>query len=453
MYVEPDDLIRSLTGRGGGPLEHLLRDLLILEARAVGLGPTDVDWDQRINRPDGGRDIVVRRGCDIAESLIPALPSIWSAKGGDNARQPSLLQSEVEDHAPVVEHLNGGGCYRYVVLQPCGHDQREALRQRAREIERSHGWQEGVIDILFIDHLTPRVAACPTLIPHHLPDVAYHLGPGATASQQWVADLRATHTPFAALDSRASLSRLIVEVLNGEAEARFLHIAGWSGVGKSRLVAEAVADSPCHQVATVYQQWEDFEARLLPFLRSGQITSACIVVDEVDIRHVPQLADLCRNRVGVRIISIGTADPSDRHHSFVHILERPSSEELVAVVQARSSGAMTHELIRSISDLADGDFRLAEMLHDAAEGLGGTRQARGGRPARLRGGDPQGDGQAREATEYQLLRVHCHAEVQDAGGFRATGDRRKTGAVPSVQYAAGHRRRLHPRCTPELHDL
>ena len=119
MRVDPEDLVRSLSGRGGEPLERLLRDLLLLEAQAAGLGPTDVDWDHRINRPDGGQDIVVRSGCADANSLIPANPSIWSAKGGADGLRPATLRAEVEAHEPVVQHLIDGGCFRYVVLQPC----------------------------------------------------------------------------------------------------------------------------------------------------------------------------------------------------------------------------------------------------------------------------------------------------------------------------------------------
>ena len=55
------------------------------------------------------------------------------------------------------------------------------------------------------------------------------------------------------------------------------------------------------------------------------------------------------------------------------------------------------------------------------------------------------DGQARPAAEPQLLRLHRHAEAQDAGGLRPTGRGRQAAAVPPLPHAPGHRGGLHPR--------
>ncbi len=56
-----------------------------------------------------------------------------------------------------------------------------------------------------------------------------------------------------------------------------------------------------------------------------------------------------------------------------------------------------------------------------------------------------GDGLARAAAEPELLRLHRHAQGQDAGAVRPHRSQRQAGALPPLQHAPGDRGGVHPR--------
>ena len=101
--------------------------------------------------------------------------------------------------------------------------------------------------------------------------------------------------------------------------------------------------------------------------------------------------------------------------------------------------------------------------HEEPEG-GARRRARSKRRRReeagaadARGGagehDPRRDGEARAAAQPLDLRLHRHAEAEDARAVRHEARRRQVRALPPLQHAPGDRGGLHPRRAGELHDL
>ena len=58
-----------------------------------------------------------------------------------------------------------------------------------------------------------------------------------------------------------------------------------------------------------------------------------------------------------------------------------------------------------------------------------------------------------QQAQSQLLRLHRHAQVQNAGDVWPQGREREAAAVPPLQHAAGDRGRLHPGRAEVLHDL
>ena len=127
MFLEARDLVDSLTRGGGGPAERFVHDLILLDAQKEGLALHDIYFDQRTNVGDGGRDVVVNCVSKNGTGLIPKNKSIWSVKSGNDAKKPSLLESEVEEHVKIKALLNDGGVYCYVVIADLTTDQKEAF--------------------------------------------------------------------------------------------------------------------------------------------------------------------------------------------------------------------------------------------------------------------------------------------------------------------------------------
>jgi hypothetical protein len=87
-----DDLMGGFVGKGSA-FESLLHSLIRAEAWARRIRPDMIDWDYRTNVGDGGRDVLIRIGnSDPVRKLIPATPSVWSAKSGADGLKSATLR-------------------------------------------------------------------------------------------------------------------------------------------------------------------------------------------------------------------------------------------------------------------------------------------------------------------------------------------------------------------------
>ena len=100
--------------------------------------------------------------------------------------------------------------------------------------------------------------------------------------------------------------------------------------------------------------------------------------------------------------------------------------------------------------------KTSAAMSQALERHGGGR-GRGDRPRRHgERGAGEAHGGAQDADQRQLLRVHRHAQEQDAGDVRRAAAARRRGqgqapALPQLHDEAGDRGGLHPRCAQELY--
>ena len=140
---------------------------------------------------------------------------------------------------------------------------------------------------------------------------------------------------------------------------------------------------------------------------------------------------------------------ADRHHHAAEVPLRHREDRRAA----RCAGTPSSSTRRTARRRGEAATELKGVLAGAAIKEEARAKAEEEGSARLRGRDPQGDGQARPAAEPQLLRLHGHAQVQDAGGLRRAGRGRQAAALPPLHHAPGDRGGLHPRRAAELHDL
>ncbi len=318
--------------------------------------------------PDGGRDLVVREGSWNPNSLIPAQPSIWSAKAGADGKKPSTLQGEIDSHEKVIKHLESGGFFRYAVLQQCSQEERDNLTEKATSICHARELAEGAVTVVFNNNLSTCVARSPSLIPQHMPMLALRLGTAACSVDRWIADCRSGSFEYQPIQQRNNLADRIALLLEGDPDVRFIHVAGWSGVGKSRLVAEVVDASRRRDLVVVYKTWEGFCGGLLTSIESGQVTAGTIIVDEVDVSDIGRLAKLCEMRSGLRLVSIGATEQS-RLPRYCEFIERPSVDEIIALVLREAHSSLEDTVVRRIAALSQGDVRFAQMLVAAARDL------------------------------------------------------------------------------------
>ena len=371
MNITPKDLVSDLSGAGGERFESFLHGLLVLEAGRDGRPSDIVAWDHRTTVPDGGRDIVVKEGATSSDSMLGPVPAIWSAKAGADGKKASTLRSELQDHQKVKDWISVGNAYKYAVLQSASQEQRDALERERVSLCEELGVGADKIQIVFNEAICSYVNRCPTLVPCHLPSVSHRLGRGATAVARWRITNREQAPEFITVSDREQVREKVRGVVRGSTGQRYLHIAGWSGIGKTRLVAEALDDDELAARVVVYTTWGDFCDGLRPSMRSGQVTAAIVVIDEVDMSNVPDLASLCATSTGLRIVSIGASDDRPRSPANTIILQRPDEESIAQLVRTFFPLSSAAGTVKRVADLADGDFRcairLAEVCRDLQE--------------------------------------------------------------------------------------
>jgi hypothetical protein len=361
MRVNARDLEQRFGGNGD-EFEAFIHDLIRAAARTSGISQNHIHWDSRTNAPDGGRDIIVEEGDPLGPGrFIPELPSLWSIKSGADGVDPNKLRKEVllQDHPKVREALTAGWKFIWCAVHAAGHDQREAMGRAADEIAQNLGVSRDLIDFRWQDRLVEEANRCPNVIAVHLPDVDQRW-PGVRTLREWKHD-QLLQNAWADFGGRPGLVERVTAHLLGRGEPNVLHVAGLSGIGKTRAVFEACRrHDELHGV--FYLARADLDLRLERAFRETE--SLLVVVDEVRLDEIERVASLfsdCADRV--RIVTIG---PAGRQRAVarpgIEVVPEPETDEdVLAVIRVPGAG-LSPEVLQSIAARSGHDLRLALWL-------------------------------------------------------------------------------------------
>ena len=382
MFVEPRDLVEELRGGGGEPFESFMRSLIGAEAATHGISENDIDWDYRTNCPDGGCDIFIRKGHGQAKpKFIPAAPSIWSLKGGDDGIEAATLRAELnsEPHDRLREHLTDGDVYVWCVLQPVSQPKRKKFYDEVEHLAAKIGFRPSQIEFRW-NVLAPILEAHWNLIIRHLPKLGRTLRVGVPL-EFWPRespDSRGFDVNWVSFSGRDSLKKRIQAHLLQKGGDAVLHIGGLSGIGKTRTAIQACLDDE-RLTSTLYvPRCSSLEDEPL-FLRRIQdsVRSIRFVIDEVPLAEYQRLSDRfrdCGDRV--RIVTLGPARRGERSRASVLIMEEPDTAEGVLRIVQEAGPSLPEAVQRSIAENSAHDLRLALLLVRAALENPEFRQAR-----------------------------------------------------------------------------
>src|SRR5258708_23132191 len=174
MRVDTKDLVQTFQSNGDA-LEDFVHDLVRQVGRSCGIDPVNIHWDYRTYVRDGGRDLVVNvRNSRADKEFIPANPSIWSIKSGNDGVSPTSLKSEImaDNHPKVREALQKGWSYVWCTVQPANHDQREGMQEAASDVSAELKVDPALVEFRWPEHLQGETNLYPTLIPIHLPPIS-----------------------------------------------------------------------------------------------------------------------------------------------------------------------------------------------------------------------------------------------------------------------------------------
>jgi len=369
MRVEPKDLLQAFQGNGHA-FEDFVHDLVREVGRSCGIDPVTIDWDHRPSVKDGGRDVVVRVPNTRPDKLfIPNRPSLWSIKSGADGISPASLAQEIlsKNHPKVREDLRNGRVYVWCTIHPATHDQREAMRTKAKEVADELKVDPSLIDFRWDDHLEGELNLHPYLIPVHLPDFTFLLP--VLSLKQWRRQLELVDgwVGFGGRDD--VVTRIGAHLLSSE-PPNVLHMIGLSGIGKTRTVYEACRRTPELNGVFYIPEGEQVTSRLYHYLEQPG-RRVYLVIDETRSEQQDKIrAQLSEFADRVRVVTIGPAvrQPAIDTGETLVLREPETDTEVLQVVRAAGVG-LADDVLHSIAEQSGHDLRLALLLVRASREL------------------------------------------------------------------------------------
>lgn len=266
-------------------------DLLRAETRRLGLPVTSVNISSRTNVPDGGVDAAIDSPVPPESGLAATGRSVFQLKAGDfKPWQAAVVHDEMFGHKrpatkeslgePVRACMDAAGKY---VLVCTGVDLIESQRTEAiANIQAAFiqcGYQDPRVDVLSQNQVVALLQPLPSL------SLAVNgNGGGPFETFRGWADHDQMRMPFKPGPPQAAIISGLANDLRGHQAAIHLHVRGEPGIGKTRLVLEALRQEDlaplviyCDGPAKI----RDSEL-LFALLRSDNPFSLILVVDECD---------------------------------------------------------------------------------------------------------------------------------------------------------------------------
>jgi hypothetical protein len=382
MLVTPEDL-RELSDESGASFQRFVAALVVQEAIGCGLNPTDVDADYRVNFPDGGCDIYVRKGRTLnTASLIPVQPSIWSIKAGKNGVDPSKLAGELKDqaHPRLREHIQNGNIFVWCGLEPCGQNVRKKMREKADALAQELHVDKELIQFVWDDHLCHFLNNHLNLVGEYLPSLHKIIEPMTTLSQ-WThesPDRKGLQLAWVPVPGVTEIrDRIRAHLLSNTNDAVF-HLAGLSGIGKTRTAIEACSGEATLSNTLYIGSFAQISNELWRRLSASRC-QVRLIIDEVPLDELTRLQDRFSGRGDlIRIVSIGPAPRTQarrQRDTMLQQMDPPDETAGVLLVVNAAAPELAEDVRKSIAHFAGHDLRLALLLVDATRKNGGFSTA------------------------------------------------------------------------------
>ena len=347
----------------------LLRRLLSAEAQAHGLPEYGIHVAGSITTPDGGED--GRITWTEGPPRTPFLPSrfcLFQVKAGKIAPGAAALEvvGRNGDVKPMVRStLEAGGHYLLLCAHPYTYQQIEARKNRIREVIRGAGMDIDDVRVDFCD--SDWVASWINRHPSVAAWVKQQTQPGTLGPfrswAHWAGRAEHDASPWANDDRLAALREPIREGASGP--RRVVRVVGPSGIGKSRLILEALGSREEEErrgfsLADLVLYVDESETGDLAvndvvqtLAENGQ--RAVVVVDRCPPESHRILVGMAQRRESaVSLITIDDEIPRDLADRT--IVELNEHETLVKVPEASTS--VTEAIIHAVCpELPSEDFR------------------------------------------------------------------------------------------------
>ena len=338
--------------------------LIEAECHRLGIPPTSVKVTSKITGKDRGVDARIEDSENRADGRwIPPGLNIWQFKTDKSRRNtyPRELRKEARKEG-VQEALSEGAQYCVAIARICSDKIRKDREKALQEALREQDFDPNKVTLLTADELARWASEHPSLLL--LPHFRRPIG-GCMRVEQWERD-ELHQGDFIPDENRAAIMEKLRRFASSEESGVHMRIEGRRGVGKTRLVLEALKYQQLRERALYAQEPGQLPPELWAWLRDKTTTSAVLVVDECDEEEAIKLkaqADACEGRV--KLITIGVGEPflaEVAPNRF--FLERLDDETTRQLLRARFP-SLTNDQIAWIARLTAGYVRLAVACSEA----------------------------------------------------------------------------------------
>lgn len=350
---------------GGANFGQFVSRLLATETAAHGMAGIALETTYLENVGDEGVDAGLRDA--KGTSWIPAGDSAWQFKAGD--LPPAKCRAELEGATKAIEILRAGGSYRLVLGASLTPSKLAARRTQLIEAASSQGVTdaEARIDIIAADGLARWVEEFPALAVSPLIRSTGVIG---QTFDEWSRSIRHATSWTSSPERDRQIATLRATVIGGT--QLDTHIEGVSGLGKTRLVLEALRGEPYEAMVVYAAAADSFPVTVLTQLQSQKRT-AVVVIDECDRKQHEIYAQALTTGTGLRLITIGEPGGSSIRTPTISL--GAFGDEAMAELLRANRPSLSPEAERVVVQIAAGNIdyalKLAQVAIDGGTGSAG----------------------------------------------------------------------------------
>lgn len=366
LFEVPISSVNQLTPE---QLVQVMRAILRSESQYAKLSPSCLTISERLTIADGGIDAEVCTGTDHAIStdcIFSSGLTGFQIKAGTSFKPwtNSSIRAELINKAgelcPEVARLvvRMG---RYTVACS-GHDltpeQRNTAKEEISNVLASVGYPDykDLIDVLGASQLAEFIERYPGIVSLVISDP---IKEGWTLSE-WQQDAHMS-TEFVPSEEQTNLIQHIRDGILGE--KKHIRILGEPGIGKTRLVLEALKDPLIAPYALYIRDGLDFGKTELfrRLLKSSYDKPLVIVIDELPERELSEIWRHLKGRCGhLKLISLDHGQDETRDNDIDQVYAPKLSDEIIKQILINELGD-SNELDRWVG-ICDGSPRVAQAI-------------------------------------------------------------------------------------------
>ena len=350
------------------PLQAVVyfRKLLWAEARLVGIGGHLIDVPECINVGDGGIDAIIDGAQPVNDEVIPQGTTGFQIKASDLQPRECILEIHKENNLkkplkPEIQRiLDNGGNYVLVLfadITPEMHHRRKIKIEQ--ELSRL-GYKNEV-----------RVYSASQLIEFSNKHIAlvseYNRIRNGISHSQWSQQKFMQMPAMFVVDEQRTgwIEQLRYEILNQHDQTLIFRVTGLSGIGKTRLVFEALNIDGIRQ-SVIYLDARLFLTSELFFkLQNDTTIDVVLVVDECSNKHHDEIVRAFDGpRSGITIITISYEKGSLPSPTKLFDLQPLDDKKIREIIDIEFP-SLLHEVASRLTRFADGFPRIAVLLGES----------------------------------------------------------------------------------------